>query len=193
MSLVPITPSSHDVVLSITYATYANFTGRPVYANPLCYLHQDAEECLRKAVQFAKPLGFKLKIFDAFRPQAAQQKLWNHTPDPVFVADPTRGSNHTRGIAVDLTLIDARTGDELEMGTPFDDFTPSSFHSDLSIHADAQRNRKLLLGIMTVAGWDYYEKEWWHFQLFNPREYPLIQEGVESEQMMGADPMAASV
>lgn len=185
MALIQITSHTHDVVLSLAYATHYNFTGNPVYVTPACYLHQDAEEKLRKAVQLAKPLGLKFKIWDAFRPQAAQQKLWDHTPDPVFVANPEKGSAHTRGIAIDLTLIEADTGDELTMGTPFDDFTPHAFHGNTDINSHAQKNRKILLGLMTAAGWDYYEKEWWHYQLFNPSEYLLIKEGAETDEIMG--------
>lgn len=187
MPLVTITSQQHDVLISLAYATHANFTGKPVYANPKCYLHQDAEEKMRKAVALAKPLGLKFKIYDAFRPQSAQQKLWDHTPDPMFVADPAKGSNHTRGVAVDLTLVDALSGDELVMGTPFDDFTPSSFHSALDIDPEAQRNRRILLGLMTAAGWDYYEKEWWHYQLFSPKDFPLITSGPETDVIMGAE------
>ena len=111
--------------------------------------------------------------------------LWNHTPDPDFLADPRRGSPHSRGIAVDLTLIDQQ-GQELEMGTAFDAFTSLSHHGNDEITAEAQRNRFLLLGIMTTAGWDFYRNEWWHYQLFNSRDYPLISDDDLPRSMMRA-------
>ena len=185
MSLVEITPDTHDVQLDIAYATENNFTGAPVYARAGCFLHPEAEEKLRKVCCHVEALGYKVKIFDAFRPSEAQWKLWNHTPDPEFLADPRRGSPHSRGVAVDLNLTDAN-GTELEMGTGFDTFTPLSHHGNMEISPNAQRNRHLLMGIMTTAGWDFYRNEWWHYQLFDSRSYPLLSDSVLEVSMMTA-------
>jgi len=111
--------------------------------------------------------------------------LWNAFPDPEFVADPRRGSPHSRGVAVDLTLVD-RGGRELEMGTGFDDFTTRSHHGALDIPPEAQRNRAILLGLMTAAGWDFYRNEWWHYQVFNARSYPLIGDSALADGLMAA-------
>ncbi|MFN3077168.1 MAG: D-alanyl-D-alanine dipeptidase [Alphaproteobacteria bacterium] len=184
MSLVEIAPPVFDVSIHMAYATPENFTGRPVYARPGCYLHQDAAALLERAILLAKPLGLKFKILDAFRPSEAQWVLWNHTPDPDFLADPRRGSPHSRGVAVDLTLMDG-DGRELEMGTPFDAFTPLSHHGCTDIAVEAQRNRLLLMGLMTTAGWDFYRKEWWHYQMFDSRRYPVLDDAVLSPGMMG--------
>jgi D-alanyl-D-alanine dipeptidase len=184
MTLVEIAPPAFDVVLDIAYATAGNFTGRPVYSRPGCYLNADAAACLKTAIDLARPLGFRFKIFDAFRPSEAQWVLWNHTPDPNFLADPKRGSPHSMGAAVDLTLIDG-AGRELDMGTPFDAFTPLSHHGRTDIPAEAQRNRAVLLGLMTAAGWDFYRNEWWHYQLFNARaKYPVLGDGALAAPMM---------
>jgi D-alanyl-D-alanine dipeptidase len=126
--------------------------------------------------------GLKFKIFDAFRPQKAQEFLWSVCPNPTYVANPDKGSNHTRGIAVDLTLLDLY-GEELDMGTPFDDFSDQSHHGAI-LSQDQERNRYTLLGIMMSAGWDFYIKEWWHYQLFNSSTYPLI---LNSYGMMTSD------
>ncbi len=185
MALVPITAPDYDVDLSIAYATADNFTGAPVYARPDCWLHADAAACLRQAVTLARPLGLRLKIFDAFRPSEAQWRLWEHTPDPEFLADPRKGSPHSRGVAVDLTLVDAASGRELDMGTGFDAFTPLSHHASTAIPVEAQRNRLLLMGLMTAAGWDFYRNEWWHYQLFNARAaYPLFSDSALPVSMM---------
>jgi D-alanyl-D-alanine dipeptidase len=182
--LVEITESTHDVLLDIRYATNDNFTGRPVYARPGCYLNFEAEALLRRAAALARPLGLALKLFDTFRPSEAQWRLWNHTPDPEFLADPRRGSPHSRGAAVDLTLIDG-TGAELDMGTGFDAFTPLSHHGNTDISPAAQRNRLVLIGLMTAAGWDFYRNEWWHYQLFQPRRFPVLSDTVLAVPMMG--------
>ena len=95
------------------------------------------------------------------------------------------GAHPTRGVAVDLSLTDF-DGTELEMGTDFDAFTPLSHHGAMDISATAQRNRHLLMGLMTTAGWDYYRNEWWHYQLFDSRDYPLLNDSVLNESMMTA-------
>lgn len=186
MSLVRIQPPEYDVDFYLAYATSDNFTGQPVYGRADCWLHEDAAAALRKAIELAKPMGWRFKIFDAFRPSEAQWVLWNHTPDPEFLADPRRGSAHSRGVAIDLTLVDAKTGEELDMGTAFDAFTPLSHHANTEVSAEAQRNRFLLLGLMSAAGWDFYKNEWWHYQLFNARaNYPLFSDSALPVGMMG--------
>ena len=183
MSLVEIAPEEFDVALDIAYATARNFTGRPVYARPACYLHSDAAEALRRTVRLARGIGLGICIFDAFRPTEAQQVLWDHTPDPEFLADPRKGSPHSRGVAVDLTLLGGN-GTPLDMGTAFDAFTPLSHHGSTGVRAEAQRNRLVLLGLMTASGWDFYRNEWWHYQLFDARSYPLRGNGDLPEPMM---------
>lgn len=183
MALVPIRQPEFDVEIALAYATPANVTGKPVYAHARCYLHEDAADALARAIALAAPLGLRFKLFDAFRPTEAQWVLWNARPDPEFLADPRRGSPHSRGVAVDLTLIDAQ-GAELDMGTGFDAFTPLSHHANTEVSSAAQRNRALLLGIMTAAGWDFYRNEWWHYQLFNSRRYPLYSDSALTEGLM---------
>lgn len=185
MALVRIQPPDFDVEIALAYATPNNFTGKAVYARADCYLNQDGAKHLARAIELAAALGLRLRIFDAYRPTEAQWVLWNHTPDPDFLADPRRGSPHSRGAAVDLTLVDKATGQELDMGTVFDAFTPLSHHGNTQISQEAQRNRFLLMGIMTTAGWDFYTNEWWHYQLFNARaSYPLISDTALPTPMM---------
>ncbi|MEE2720399.1 MAG: D-alanyl-D-alanine dipeptidase [Pseudomonadota bacterium] len=183
MTLVEITPPRFDTDTDITYATANNFTGAPVYGRPACFLHTQAADKLETAIALAAELDLRFLIFDAFRPSEAQWVLWNHTPDPEFLADPRRGSPHSRGVAVDLTLIDT-DGNPLEMGTQFDDFTPLSHHGNTEIGAHEQRNRHLLMGIMITAGWDFYRNEWWHYQLFDSRQYDLLGDDALPEPMM---------
>lgn len=182
--LVEIAPPAFDVEIELAYARESNFTGRPIYRREACFLHPEAAAALARAIALARPLGLKLRVFDAFRPVEAQAALWSHRPDPDYLAPPERGSPHSRGVAVDLTLV-AGDGRALEMGTPFDTLAPSSHHGCLDIPPEAQRNRHLLLGLMSVVGWDFYVNEWWHYQLFQPRRYPLL-----SDRAAGAGLMA---
>lgn len=183
MELIEIAPPAFDVDVALAYATANNVMGAPIYRRARCYLHRDATECLTKAATLAAALGFRLKIFDAFRPSEAQWILWKKFPRPGFFADPRKGSPHSRGVAVDLTLVDAG-GAELDMGTGFDDLTERAYHACPDVSATAQRNRAILLGLMTAAGWDFYRKEWWHYQLFNARRYPLYSDSALQSGLM---------
>ncbi len=183
MSIVEITAESHGVDIDLFYATDRNFTGLAVYTEAYCYLNADAAAKLIMAAELARRFGLRLRIFDALRPAEAQWVLWSHTPDPEFLANPRTGSPHSRGAAVDVSLSDDN-GQLLEMGTPFDAFTPLSHHAATGIPISAQRNRLLLLGLMTAAGWDFYSKEWWHYQLFDSRRYPLIADSALPKPMM---------
>jgi zinc D-Ala-D-Ala dipeptidase len=183
MLLIEIRQPEFDVELDIAYATPRNFSGAPVYARPACFLNPEATVRLRAAIGLARAIGLRFRIFDAYRPTEAQWKLWQHTPDPNFLADPRRGSPHSRGAALDLTLLDG-AGLALDMGTEFDAFTPLSHHACLDVSTTVQRNRTLLLGLMTAAGWDFYGNEWWHYQLFDSRRFPLLSDSAAGTKMM---------
>ncbi len=183
MRMIEIVAEDFDVEIDLRYATSDNLTGRPIYDAALCYLAEPAAELLHRAVRLAAPLDLRLKIFDAYRPPEAQWKLWQACPNDEFIADPRRGSPHSRGVAVDLTLLDL-AGNELDMGTGFDAITPRSHHANLEIAPAAQRHRLLLMGLMTAAGWDFYRNEWWHYQMFDARDFPLIEQSALPRPMM---------
>ncbi|MEX0583267.1 MAG: D-alanyl-D-alanine dipeptidase [Sneathiella sp.] len=182
-SLTEITPADFNVELDLRYATANNFTSMPIYQRGACYLVLEAAEKLRRAIELAAVLDLKFRLFDGFRPTEAVQALWNHTPNADFLSHPSNGSPHSRGAAIDLTLVDS-TGQELDMGTEFDAMTTTSFHGALDISAEAQKNRSILLGLMTAAGWDFYQNEWWHYQLFKPRRYPTLSDKAAGSRMM---------
>ena len=177
LPLVHITEASHDIVIDMVYASPNNFTGKIAYPHALCFLHPQAEAALRRAGLAARGFGFRLKVFDAFRPQEAQEKLWAFMPDPHYVADPAKGSNHTRGVAVDLTLTDSLSK-ELDMGTPVDTMTPLSHHFHPSFDAAIQLNRMHLLTVMLEAGFVHHPYEWWHYQLPDAHTFGLIDSTV---------------
>ncbi len=181
--LVPVDAERNGIIVSLAYGTPDNLTGRPIYRQPACLLHEAAAAGLVRASDLARALGLGLMVYDAYRPPEAQWRLWEACPDPTFVADPRRGSPHSRGVAVDLTLVDG-TGCALEMGTGFDAVVDQSHHARTDVSVEAQRNRLLLLGLMTAAGWDNYRKEWWHYQLFDARRYPLVADGTMAPPLM---------
>lgn len=175
--LIEIRPED-GFLLDIRYATADNLTGHPIYTRPVAFLLPQAYRLLIAAQAQALALGLRLKIFDAFRPIEAQWALWNAVTDKQFVADPRQGGVHPRGAAVDLTLVDGASEAELEMGTGFDAITNRSAHGNLDVSVEAHRNRALLLGLMTGAGWDNYLLEWWHYQLFDARTHPALSASV---------------
>ena len=183
MNLIKITKKVYPIEIDLLYATKKNFTGKQIYKKKDCYLHKSAIPFFEKSIELAQKLNLKLKIFDAFRPEEAQWRLWNHTPDENFIAHPKKGSPHSRGVAIDLTLIN-KNNYELNMGTEFDNFSSLSFHGNMLISKEAQKNRYTLLSIMTSAGWNFYKKEWWHYQLFNSKKYKLIKNNTLKKPMM---------
>ena len=180
-NLVEITKDQFDVIFDLRYASDNNVCGHKMYAFPFCYLNKDAAEGLRKAIEIAKKINLKIKIWDAFRPFEVQKYMYDKFPsnDPNggFVSNPENGViPHCRGAAIDLTLCDLN-GKELDMGTDFDEFSDLAFHASDKISLEAQKNRFILAGIMSLAGFDFYSKEWWHYQLFDARKYEVVRIG----------------
>ena len=172
-NFVRVSQNQLDVDIDLRYASKNNFTGNKIYLSESCFLHKIAFEHLCIAVDIAKKIGLKIKIFDAYRPTYVQKKLWDTLPDPSFIAPPKKGSPHSRGVAIDITLI--KNGKELDMGTEFDEFSKLSYHGCLNISKMAYQNRLTLLGIMTDSGWDFYRNEWWHYQLFNSKNFQIVE------------------
>lgn len=185
MSLIAIKPPAFDCDIALSYAGVDNFMGRAVYrSDAAAYLHADAAICFGRAIEMARILSMRFVLYDAYRPQEAQELLWHHTPDPEFITDPKRGSPHSRGVAVDVTLKDMTSGKILDMGTAFDAFTPQSHHGSDGLSQEAMRNRFMLLGLMVSAGFDYFRNEWWHYQLPQASSYELLRDGAAAPPMM---------
>lgn len=170
--LFEITEKNYPVVLDLRYATKNNFMNKIIYPSARCFLGNIARPAWEKTLDLCERQGWTLKIFDAFRPPESQQELWNICPDTTYVAHPEKGSHHSRGTAIDLTIM--RGGQELDMGTDFDDLSQASHHGAF-ISKEPAHNRYLLAGLMASAGWVINSNEWWHYQLPNAGTYPLIQ------------------
>ena len=173
-SLVEITEAEYGVKLDLVYASANNVTGAVIYQDAICAIHKDVAPLVKKASEHAQRAGYTLVVFDAYRPRAAQVKLWDAIQDPLYVVPPEVGSNHTRGTAIDVTLIDNQSGEILDMGTGFDDMSEGSHHDVDAMPLHVQRNRLLLLAIMLHAGFKEIESEWWHYELPNGRTNPMI-------------------
>jgi len=183
MKLIEITEDKYDISIELAYAKKKNITGKEIYKHNKCFIHKDALPKLLYAIDLAKALGYKFKIYDAYRPSLAQEILWKFCPDKTFIAPPHIGSPHTRGIAIDLTLMKNNT--IVNMGTSFDYLYETSHHGTTKVSVTAQKNRLILLGIMTASGWDFYKNEWWHYQLHASKGWPLIYDKKIQTVIMG--------
>jgi D-alanyl-D-alanine dipeptidase len=160
--LVDIQKVIPRIRLDIRYATPDNFTRQKVYDQAACFLRPATAARLSRAQAELEREGLGLKVYDCYRPLAVQRRFWALVPDERFVANPEQGSNHNRGAAVDLTLVDAK-GNELPMPTGFDDFTELAHRSYSYLPENVIRNRERLARAMVNQGFLPLPTEWWHF------------------------------
>jgi D-alanyl-D-alanine dipeptidase len=151
-----------NVTIDIRYATSNNFVKEPIYPCGRCFLKPDVADALKKVNQVLITKGYKLKLFDCYRPSPAQQKLWDKVPNPDYVARPSEGSMHSRGSAVDLTMTDLE-GNEIYMGTTYDFFGPEAHQDFINLPQPILSNRLILKSAMEGAGFQAIRTEWWHF------------------------------
>jgi D-alanyl-D-alanine dipeptidase len=174
-----------DIVLDLKYNTVDNFLSQKLYTTDECYLARAmterlmlVQDSLRRITSFNGvdyPQGLGLKIWDGYRPRSVQFLMWEILPDPTFVANPYTGSSHNRGAAVDVTLVDQSNRQELEMPTPFDDFTEKASHTYINLPPNVLANRALLRDLMTGLGnLGDYSAEWWHYSISGTSNYPLL-------------------
>ena len=173
--LVNIETLIPGIRLDIQYATVNNFTQRKLYPIARCYLRKRVAERLAEVQQELRAQGLGLKVFDCYRPLSIQKQLWALLPDERYVIDPRKGSRHNRGAAVDVTLIDVK-GNELEMPTPYDEFSERAHRDYLLLPANAIRNRDLLERVMTRHDFQGLPTEWWHFDAQGWEQYPILDQ-----------------
>ncbi len=163
-----------DLLVDLKYAGTDNFMHETLYAaqaRPL--LRRAPAMALREVQAGLAAEGLQLKIWDAYRPYSVTCRMWEKIGDERYVADPSKGSGHNRGIAVDLTLVDRATGRELDMGTGFDDFSEKAHWEGNMLSADIRANRQRLRTAMEKAGFTALETEWWHYY-WKGQTYPLM-------------------
>ncbi len=170
-SFVNLLQLDSSFVLDVKYATTNNFTGQALYDCASCYLREPVAKRLLKAQAILKQKGYKIKLFDCYRPLSIQQQMWEVYPDRRYVADPAKGSMHNRGGAVDLTLC-TLDGEEVEMGSPYDHFGRESHPGYKNLPAEVLAHRQLLAATMQQVGLQPINSEWWHFS-YRGKNYPL--------------------
>ena len=155
---------SNDFVYDMKYATADNFLKEKVYPCDECFLRVKTVKALLKANKSFIEKGYRIKLYDCYRPKAIQKKMWKLVPDANFVANPKKGSIHNRGGAVDISLVDT-LGVEVNMGTKFDFFGEEASHNYLKFSDEIINNRKFLKEIMLQHNFKSFDSEWWHYNL----------------------------
>lgn len=161
-----------DIEVDLKYASQDNFTGQVIYDFDEAFLRYGTVKKLALVQERLKREGYRMKIWDAFRPVSAQFKLWEVCPDDTFVANPNTGySSHSRGNTVDITLVHM-DGGYVEMPTEFDDFSEQAKRTcSEGVSEEAEKNSLLMEKLMEECGFEPYVNEWWHFS--DRDEYPV--------------------
>lgn len=170
--LINLQEVDDSIVIDLRYATENNFVGKKVYPAAVCLLQKDTTMKLKAANELAKKDGYRIKIWDGYRPLDVQKIFWDAVPDPRYVSNPSKGTDHNRGTAVDVTLVD-ESGNELEMPTDFDEFTEKAWRNYQGNSPHAQKNMEYLTRIMEESGFTTIRTEWWHFRDSNDQKYPF--------------------
>jgi D-alanyl-D-alanine dipeptidase len=174
--LVEVATLDQSIHLDIRYATANNFLGTPVYTQAHAFLQRPAAEAVVRAQAALKHFGYGLLIHDGYRPWYVTKIFWDATPQEgkIFVADPSQGSRHNRGCAVDLTLYDLKTGAPIEMPGTYDEMSPRSFPNYPGGTSLERWHRELLRHAMEAQGFTVFDAEWWHFDYKDWKEYPIL-------------------
>jgi len=172
VELVALDPT---IKLDIRYATTRNFLGTPLYSQARAFLQRPAAEAVVRVNRALAKEGYGLMIHDAYRPWYVTRLFWDATPTDKhrFVADPTKGSRHNRGCAVDLTLYDLKTGKAVEMPSLYDEMSERAYPGYAGGSDTSRTKRDLLRRYMEAEGFTVYEYEWWHFDYRDWRIYPI--------------------
>jgi zinc D-Ala-D-Ala dipeptidase len=172
------------LVLDIRYATANNFTGTVIYNLAKAYARKPVAESLLKVQKELQADGLGIKIYDAYRPYKATVKFYEVYKDTTYVASPYRGSRHNRGCALDLTIVDLKTGKELKMPTEYDSFKKEAWPSTPVKDPEARKNRALLIAVMEKNGFKVNSSEWWHFDFKGWKNFEVMD--IDFEELQNA-------
>ena len=178
IDFVELQTINSNIVLDIRYATNNNFLNKPVYPSSRCFTLKIVAQKLDSIQTELENTGLGLKIFDGYRPLSVQKMMWEILPDDKYVANPANGSRHNRGAAVDVTLVDSN-GVELQMPTDFDEFTEKASQDYMNLSNKVIKNRAILKTIMVKYGFTPIKSEWWHYDLKNYIDYPVVDYSFE--------------
>ncbi|MVM31610.1 D-alanyl-D-alanine dipeptidase [Spirosoma sp. HMF4905] len=152
-----------DAQFDVTYADTTNFLKRKLYPTADVFMRKPAAMAIRQASENLKKQGFGLLLFDGYRPYAITVLFYEEHGDTTFVADPRKGSKHNRGMAIDLSLFDLKTGKRLSMPSGYDESTPRAYHNYMDSDSASLAHRAILRSAMEKVGFAIFPWEWWHY------------------------------
>lgn len=174
--LVDMRELSAEFEYEIRYATGDNFIGEVLYECASCLLQKEVAEALLKANQYFCEKGYRIKLYDCYRPLDVQKKMWAKVPRATYVANPYgKGSIHNKGAAVDMTLVTLE-GCYVEMGSDYDHFGREAHIDNMNLPKEVLANRKLLIDGMRKFGFNTIRTEWWHFSFKKNMSYPTMNQ-----------------
>jgi len=178
--LVDVAQAIPDAVVQLRYAGEDNFLKRRLYPQAArCLLRTDAVDKLAAAARALRAQGFRLLLYDCYRPPSIQGQMWNAFPRRGYVADPARGGSvHSRGGAVDVGLV-ALDGSPVPLPTPHDHFGREAWHGAPGTPPAAARNRARLLAALEAAGFKRNRMEWWHYEVLGSAQWPKVEAPLE--------------
>jgi|TARA_R100000479_G_scaffold33554_2_gene13846 D-alanyl-D-alanine dipeptidase len=174
--LIDISELSTEFDYEVRYATENNFIGEVLYDCAKCLLVKEVAEALVKANQYFCEKGYKIKLYDCYRPLDVQKQMWAKVPRATYVANPYDGASvHNRGAAVDITLVTLE-GCYVEMGSDYDYFGREAHIDNYNFSEEILANRKLLIEGMRKHGFKTIRTEWWHYGYQKNWQYPVLNE-----------------
>lgn len=172
--LVEIKKAIPNIKLDIRYATKNNFMQQVMYKQARAFARKPVVESLKKVQQELNKKGLGLKIFDGYRPYKITVEFYKKASDKNFVANPAKGSKHNRGCAVDLTVINLKTGKEVEMATPYDSFSKAAAAKYEPVSDVVRKNREYLISVMKKNKLNVLDNEWWHYDFQGWENYDIM-------------------
>lgn len=172
--LVEIKKAIPNITLDIRYATTNNFMDRVMYKQARAFARKPVVASLKEIQAELNKKGLGLKIFDGYRPYAVTVAFYKQASNKNFVANPAKGSKHNRGCAIDLSLINLKSGKELEMPTPYDSFSAAAAPNYPNVKPLAKKNRDFLIRTMQKHHFKVIENEWWHYDFDSWPQYHLM-------------------
>jgi len=165
-----------NIKYDLAYAQKSNFTKHRLYPKRLksTYLRKEPALALSKIAEELANIGLGIVVWDAYRPYSVTERFWKLIHDERYVANPTKGSGHNRGIAIDMTLYDLSSGTLIDMPTGFDDFSENAHHGYQNISEIKIKNREILKEVMEKNGFIRFETEWWHYSWPSPSKYDVL-------------------
>ena len=164
------------IVIEMRYATARNITGKKIYPDGRAWLRLETIRKLEKVVKDLRERGYRLVLWDAWRPISAQKALWAAKPDGKFLTPPTKISRHNRGTSVDVSLADLQ-GKLLEMPSDHDEFNAKANEDFSDVPKELAKRARILRNAMFAAGFSGVPDEWWHYDLRDWAAYEAIQGG----------------